>query len=104
MNKLIMGRVDVNVTQNDINIGIPGDCSSCAMAIAVARTLGADLVNIGDSWSEVVIRENGTAIEYSYSNSGEMHDFIKQFDSDDEENLPEIGRYPMEYVNFTILK
>ena len=75
-------RTKVEVTQEDIDKGIPEDCNNCAVALALKRKYKTDnvFVSIPDDYVLIKVRGEELNIKYNYEN--DILDFIDIFDRD----------------------
>ena len=73
-------RTKVEVTQEDIDKGIPSDCNYCAVALALKRKYKTDnvLVSIPDDY--VLITVNGEELNIRSNHENDILDFIDVFD------------------------
>ena len=73
-------RTKVEVTQEDIDKGIPEDCNNCAVALALKRKYKTDdvFVSIPDDYVLITVRGEELNIRSNYEN--DILDFIDVFD------------------------
>ncbi len=80
----------IEVTQDDINNGIPSDCSKCAIALALKREYKTDdvEVSIPEDYVSLCVGKNELNIRYEMEQ--DVMDFIDLFDNyrDDEVAKP----------------
>ena len=73
-------KVKVEVTQEDIDKGIPEDCHNCAVALALKRKYKTDnvIVSIPDDY--VLLTVNGEELNIRSNHENDILDFIDVFD------------------------
>lgn len=71
--------INITVTQEDVDKGIGGDCSSCPVAIALLRSLNDDTYQVDVQLSEITIRSFDAT--YTTKTPGIIEDFIEFFDN-----------------------
>jgi len=83
MTDIEVPRTKVEVTQEDIDKGIPEDCSHCAVALALKRKYKTDnvFVSIPDA-DYVLLTVNGEELNIRSNHENDILDFIDLFDRD----------------------
>ena len=75
-------RTKVEVTQEDIDKGIPEDCNNCAVALALKRKYKTDDVSVSIPDDYVLIKVRGEELNIKYNYENDILDFIDIFDRD----------------------
>ena len=75
-------RVKVEVTQEDINNGIPEDCNNCAVALALKRKYKTDNVFVSIPDDYVLLTVNGEELNIRSNHEKDILDFIDVFDKE----------------------
>lgn len=75
-------RTKVEVTQEDIDKGIPSDCNYCAVALALKRKYKTDDVSVSIPDDYVLIKVRGEELNIRYNYENDILDFIDIFDRD----------------------
>ena len=91
-------KTKVEVTQEDIDKGIPSDCNNCAVALALKRKYKTDnvLVSIPDDY--VLLTVNGEDLNIRYNYENDILNFIDAFDKQyNYENPKEHKPKPFEF-------
>ena len=81
MTDIEVPRTKVEVTQEDIDKGIPEDCNNCAVALALKRKYKTDNVSVciqDESYVLLRVRDEELNIRYNYEN--DILDFLDVFD------------------------
>ena len=80
MTDIEVPRTKVEVTQEDIDKGIPEDCNNCAVALALKRKYKTDnvLVSIPDDY--VLLTVNGEELNIRSNHEEDILYFINVFD------------------------
>jgi len=76
-------RTKVEVTQEDINKGIPSDCNYCAVALALKRKYKTDDVKVyvpDNDYVSLIV--NGKELNIRSNHENDILDFIDIFDID----------------------
>ena len=83
----------INITQDDINKGVPSDCNRCAVALALKREYKTDDVEVliqDGSYVSLCIGKNELNIS-SYMDN-DVLDFIDLFDRYNKHDTDYVGR------------
>ena len=83
----------INITQDDINKGVPNDCNRCAVALALKREYKTDDVEVliqDGSYVSLCIGKNELNIS-SYMDN-DLLDFIDLFDRYNKHDTDYVGR------------
>ena len=75
-------RTKVEVTQEDIDKGMPESCSNCAVALALKRKYKTDDVSVSIPDDYVLIKVRGEELNIKYNYENDILDFIDIFDRD----------------------
>ena len=75
-------RTKVEVTQEDIDKGIPSDCHYCAVALALKRKYKTDDVSVSIPDDYVLIKVRGKDLNIRCNHENDILDFIDIFDRD----------------------
>ena len=75
-------RTKVEVTQEDINKGIPSDCNYCAVALALKRKYKTDAVSVRIPDDYVLLSVDGKELNIRNNHENDILDFIDIFDRD----------------------
>jgi len=75
-------RTKVEVTQEDIDKGIPEDCNNCAVALALKRKYKTDNVFVSIPDDYVLITVRGEELNIRSNHENDILDFIDIFDRD----------------------
>ena len=73
-------RTKVEVTQEDIDKGIPSDCNNCAVALALKRKYKTDNVFVSIPDDYVLLTVNGEELNIRSNHENDILDFIDVFD------------------------
>ena len=73
-------RTKVEVTQEDIDKGIPSDCQYCAVALALKRKYKTDDVSVSIPDDYVLIKVRGEELNIRYNYENDILDFIDCYD------------------------
>ena len=73
-------RTKVEVTQEDIDKGIPEDCNNCAVALALKRKYKTDNVFVSIPDDYVLITVRGEELNIRSNHENDILDFIDVFD------------------------
>ena len=73
-------RTKVEVTQEDIDKGIPEDCNNCAVALALKRKYKTDNVFVSIPDDYVLLTVNGEELNIRSNHENDILDFIDVFD------------------------
>ena len=73
-------RTKVEVTQEDIDKGIPNDCNNCAVALALKRKYKTDAVSVRIPDDYVLLSVDGKELNIKYNYENDILDFIDIFD------------------------
>ena len=81
MTDIEVPRTKVEVTQEDIDKGIPEDCNNCAVALALKRKYKTDDVKVyvPDDYY-ISLRVNGKELNIRSNHENDILDFIDVFD------------------------
>ena len=82
MTDIEVPRTKVEVTQEDIDKGIPSDCQNCAVALALKRKYKTDDVSVSIPDDYVLIKVRGEELNIKYNYENDILDFIDIFDRD----------------------
>ena len=90
MTDIEVPRTKVEVTQEDIDKGIPEDCNNCAVALALKRKYKTDnvFVSIPDT-DYVLITVNGDELNMRRNHENDILNFIDVFDKQYKYEKPE---------------
>ena len=80
----------IEVTQDDIENGVQGDCDKCAIALALRREYKTDKVNVGtDYYSLPCLSVNNKELNMDYKMERIVDNFMELFDEPfvDDKNL-----------------
>lgn len=80
----------IEVTQDDIENGVQGDCDKCAIALALRREYKTDKVNVcTDYYSLPCLSVNNKELNMDYKMEKIVDNFMELFDEPfvDDENL-----------------
>ena len=75
-------RTKVEVTQEDIDKGIPNDCNNCAVALALKRKYKTDAVSVRIPDDYVLLSVDGKELNIKYNYENDILDLIDIFDRD----------------------
>ena len=75
-------RTKVEVTQEDIDKGIPEDCNNCAVALALKRKYKTDAVSVRIPDDYVLLSVDGKELNIRSNHENDILDFIDIFDRD----------------------
>ena len=73
-------RTKVEVTQEDIDKGVPEDCNHCAVALALKRKYKTDNVFVSIPDDYVLLTVNGEELNIRSNHENDILDFIDVFD------------------------
>ena len=91
-------RTKVEVTQEDIDKGIPSDCNNCAVALALKRKYKTDNVFVSIPYDYVLLTVNGEDLNIRYNYENDILNFIDAFDKQyNYENPKEHKPKPFEF-------
>ena len=91
-------RTKVEVTQEDIDKGIPEDCNNCAVALALKRKYKTDNVFVSIPYDYVLLTVNGEDLNIRYNYENDILNFIDAFDKQyNYENPKEHKPKPFEF-------
>ena len=102
MTDIEVPRTKVEVTQEDIDKGVPEDCEHCAVALALKRKYKTDDVKVSIPDDYVLLTVNGKELNIRSNHENDILDFIDIFDrqyadcSDEEYKMREIPK-PFEF-------
>ena len=82
-------RTKVEVTQEDIDKGIPEDCNHCAVALALKRKCKTDDVKVYIPDDYISLRVNGEELNIRSNHENDILDFIDVFDKQYKYENPE---------------
>ena len=82
MTDIEVPRTKVEVTQEDIDKGMPSDCNYCAVALALKRKYKTDNVFVSIPDDYVLITVNGKELNIRNNHENDILDFIDIFDRD----------------------
>ena len=90
MTDIEVPRTKVEVTQEDIDKGIPEDCNNCAVALALKRKYKTDDVKVyvPDDYY-ISLRVNGKELNIRSNHENDILDFIDVFDKQYKDEKPE---------------
>ena len=80
MTDIEVPRTKVEVTQEDIDKGIPEDCNHCAVALALKRKYKTDDVKVYIPDDYISLRVNGEELNIRSNHENDILDFIDVFD------------------------
>ncbi len=80
MTDIEVPRTKVEVTQEDIDKGIPEDCNHCAVALALKRKYKTDDVFVSIPDDYVLITVRGEELNIRSNHENDILDFIDVFD------------------------
>ena len=80
MTDIEVPRTKVEVTQEDIDKGIPEDCNNCAVALALKRKYKTDDVSVSIPDDYVLLTVNGEDLNIRYKYENDILNFIDAFD------------------------
>ena len=80
MTDIEVPRTKVEVTQEDIDKGIPEDCNNCAVALALKRKYKTDNVFVSIPDDYVLLTVNGEELNVRSNHENNILDFIDVFD------------------------
>lgn len=80
MTDIEVPRTKVEVTQEDIDKGIPEDCNNCAVALALKRKYKTDNVFVSIPDDYVLLTVNGEELNIRSNHENDILDFIDVFD------------------------
>jgi len=80
MTDIEVPRTKVEVTQEDINKGVPEDCEHCAVALALKRKYKTDDVKVSIPDDYVLLIVNGKELNIRSNHENDILDFIDVFD------------------------
>jgi hypothetical protein len=80
MTDIEVPRVKVEVTQEDIDKGVPEDCEYCAVALALKRKYKTDDVKVSIPDDYVLLTVNGKELNIRSNHENDILDFIDVFD------------------------
>ena len=80
MTDIEVPRTKVEVTQEDIDKGIPEDCNHCAVALALKRKYKTDNVFVSIPDDYVLITVRGDELNIRSNHENDILDFIDVFD------------------------
>ena len=75
-------RTKVEVTQEDIDKGIPNDCNNCAVDLELKRKYKTDAVSVSIPDEYVLLSVDGKELNIRYNYENDILDFIDIFDRD----------------------
>ena len=80
--------MQIDITQTDIDNGIPNDCRNCAIAKGLKRAFNLeDNVEVNVDFGHVTFNVNGVEIDEAMIKSEtDLNEFIEDFDSCEVEN------------------
>jgi hypothetical protein len=73
--------IKINVTEEDIKNGEPGQCNTCAISQALKRTFKVDEAYTEVDGGDIVLTVNEKKYEVNYKNESDVLDFIHRFDT-----------------------
>jgi len=73
----------INVTEEDIKNGMPGDCHNCAISQALKRYFKTPQTCTEIEGGDIVLKVNDKKYEVNYKNESDVLDFIFDFDQVD---------------------
>ena len=73
-------RLQLNVTADDIRLGVQEDCHKCAIARSVARTLKVPSRNVSVYEDAIEVRDDAHYVTHAFSTTARMRTFIDKFD------------------------
>ena len=82
MTDIEVPRTKVEVTQEDIDKGIPSDCNNCAVALALKRKYKTDAVSVRIPDDYVLLSVDGKELNIRSNHENDILDFIDIFDRD----------------------
>jgi len=102
----------IEVTQDDIDNGKPGECNSCAIALALRREYKTDRVDVGiDDYSlpYLMVNTNPFEIKTKWKDlnivwESDVLDFIDCFDNQDNMYYPNPKPFTLEIVEWYKIK
>ena len=91
-------KTKVEVTQEDIDKGVPEDCNNCAVALALKRKYKTDNVFVSIPDDYVLLTVNGEDLNIRYNYENDILNFIDAFDKQyNYENPEEYKPKPFEF-------
>tara|TARA_R100000655_G_scaffold99982_2_gene144215 strand:- start:554 stop:871 length:318 start_codon:yes stop_codon:yes gene_type:complete len=82
----------INVTEEDIKDGKPGQCDTCAISQALKRTFKVDEAYTEVDGGDIILTVNEKKYEVDYKNESDVLDFIFDFDQYDHLSVDEVIR------------
>ena len=73
----------INVTEEDIKDGEPGQCNTCAISQALKKTFKVDEAYTEVDGGDIILTVNEKKYEVDYKNKSDVLDFIHYFDQVD---------------------
>ena len=73
----------INVTEEDIRNGEPGQCNTCAISQALKRIFKVDEAYTEVDGGDIILTVNEKKYEVDYKNESDVLDFIFDFDQVD---------------------
>ena len=78
-----MMKYKINVDEEDINNGIPGNCNACAISQALRRKFNTNAVYTEIDGGDVVLTIDEKKFQVNDMQESDVIDFIFDFDQDD---------------------
>ena len=82
----------INVTEEDIRNGEPGQCNTCAISQALKRIFKVDEAYTEVDGGDIILTVNEKKYEVDYKNESDVLDFIFDFDQYDHLSVDEVIR------------
>ena len=94
----------INVNEEDINNGMPGDCHNCAISQALKRYFKTPQTCTEIDGGDVVLKVNDKKYEVNHMHESDVLDFIHDFDNYANDDFNNLDPEELKPITFEIIE